>query len=113
MRKNIKQKPDWKVKFYNCKPWKILRQKMIDKARGICASCNEIIIGSPEVHHLIELTMHNVTNPNISFNPKLLKVLCTDCHNKQHGRFMAAEKIIIVNDNLDVDYGRRKYAKHS
>jgi len=102
---------DWKAKFYNSKAWKLTRAHMIQQSKGICALCGELIIGSPEVHHLAELTKASALDPAISLNPELLEVLHKECHDKRHGRFMAEEKVIIVDDSLNIDYGRRQYGK--
>jgi len=84
---------------------------MIQQKKGVCDLCGELIIGSPEVHHVVELTPANIHNHAISLNPKLLEVLHHECHDKKHGRFETHEKEIIVDDELNIDYGRRQYAK--
>jgi|GEM_PF-488354 len=101
----------WRAKFYKSKSWKILRQKMINQKKGICDLCGELIIGSPEVHHMVELTEANAKIPEISLNPALLEVLHHECHDRRHGRFIGEKQGIIVDDELNIDYGRRKYAK--
>ncbi len=43
--------------------------------------------GWVEVHHKIHLTPANVDDDEISINSENLILLCTKCHNKEHGRF--------------------------
>jgi 5-methylcytosine-specific restriction endonuclease McrA len=101
----------WQERFYNSRAWKLLRAQMIQSRQGVCNMCGDIIVGSPEVHHKIALSEANVSNPQVSLNPALLEVLHKECHDKRHGRFATAEKVIIVDDDLSIDYGRRQYAK--
>ena len=71
-------------RFYRSDSWKIARAIKIASAAGICEMC-----GKPgkEVHHIVHLTPENVTYPNVSLNQDNLMLLCTECHNKVHGRF--------------------------
>jgi 5-methylcytosine-specific restriction endonuclease McrA len=94
--------------FYNSKVWKQTRVAMIKQSQGVCALCGEIIIGSPEVHHKIELNELNISNPLVSLNPDFLEVLHKECHDKRHDRFTRQEKEIIVDDELNIDYSKRR-----
>lgn len=99
--------PYWKRKFYNSKQWKAIRQVIIQRDKGICFFCGKLILTSPEVDHEIELTKDNWMKPEISLNPKLLRLAHHKCHNERHHRFGVYKKETIVNDELDIDYERR------
>lgn len=83
-----------------------MRAFIIRRDEGVCQICQELVIDSPEVHHIIELTADNYMNPEISLNPELLITTHKECHNKKHNRFCLL-KNIIVDDNLNIDYSRR------
>lgn len=66
--------------FYDSKKWKRARDAKIKLARGVCEICGN---AGTEVHHKIELTDENLTNPEIALDLKNLQLLCTSCHNMQ------------------------------
>ena len=55
-------------------------------AKGLCEDCLKkgIITPAEEVHHKIELTMFNISDPSISLNNDNLCALCHRCHMKRH-----------------------------
>lgn len=55
---------------------------MLDKVNYKCQECGQV--GKLEVHHTITLNEQNINDPAIALNDQLLRVLCTDCHFKQH-----------------------------
>lgn len=75
--------------FYASKEWINLRLSLIAERGNRCAHCKEIISNARDIigHHTIELTPENVSDHNISLNPKLIEIICFDCHNKEHKRF--------------------------
>ena len=99
-------------KFYASRAWRMTRAWVIDRDKGICQSCGEIIFGEMTVHHEINLTPQNVNDPAISLNPELLKTLCHVCHDKAHKRFSGAvrciERKVIVDDDLNINYKKRQ-----
>lgn len=97
----------WQIKFYNSKEWKRMRAYIIQRDKGICFFCGKLILGTPEVDHKIELTKDNWYKPEISLNPVLLRSAHHKCHNRRHHRFGEQKKESIVNDELEIDYGRR------
>lgn len=86
--------------FYASKEWITLRLLLINERGNKCEHCHEIIPKSKELigHHTIELTPENVHDHNISLNPKLIEIVCFDCHNKEHKRFgyQGAKEVYIV-----------------
>ena len=98
---------DWARRFYKSDPWLAVRAFVIARDKYVCQLCKGVIIGSPHVHHIIELTEENHTNPEISLNPELLETLHHDCHDERHGRFGHRPKETIVGADLNIDYKRR------
>ena len=71
-------------RFYKSDEWKKARMIKISEVGGLCEECGRV---GEEVHHIIHLTAENVSDPMISINQENLKLLCKDCHNKEHERF--------------------------
>jgi len=57
--------------------------------RLTCEDCGKVITTprEAELDHIIELTPDNVHDVNITLNPKNVRLLDHDCHNKRHSRF--------------------------
>lgn len=72
-------------RFYASKAWNDLARLIREQKHFICDKCGKP--GATQVHHIIELTPDNITNPSISLNPRNLMLLCSECHNKVHHRF--------------------------
>lgn len=70
--------------FYNSKQWNKCRASYIKSVFGLCERC-----GKPGyiVHHIKQLTLMNINNPDVSLNHENLEYLCLDCHNEEHKRF--------------------------
>lgn len=72
--------------FYNSKEWIQLSDYIRKKYFHICQDCGKP--NSKEVHHVIPVTELNVHDPTITLNPDNLVLLCNECHNKRHNRFI-------------------------
>lgn len=74
--------------FYGRKEYLTLAQSCKVKSGGVCARCGGVFdIAELRPHHIIELTLDNVDDPNIALNPENIEVLCHKCHNEVHARF--------------------------
>lgn len=74
--------------FYCRKDYLTLALQCKIKSGGKCAECGEIFdIDELRPHHIIELTLDNIDDVNITLNPDNIEVLCHNCHNKRHARF--------------------------
>lgn len=84
--------------FYCSKAWRDLAISMKIAAGGKCQRCGKIIEDMSFLigHHTIELDEDNVSNPEIALNPKLIEIICLDCHNKEHRRFGNKQRVYIV-----------------
>ena len=85
-------------RFYCSKPWLDLSYVLKIEAKGKCQKCGKIVLEFKDLipHHTIELTEDNVDDHSISLNPKLIEVICFQCHNKEHRRFGHSKKVYIV-----------------
>ena len=74
--------------FYCRKDYLDLAQSCKIKSGGICARCGGVFdISGLRPHHIIELTLENIDDVNITLNPDNIEVLCHECHNATHNRF--------------------------
>ena len=93
-------------RVYNTQRWKTLRQLIYDRDGGICYFCHKLVTKRPNIHHLIEVDETNYQDENIMWNPDNLVTCHSWCHNEHHERFGYSKKI--VNDDLSINYERRK-----
>jgi 5-methylcytosine-specific restriction endonuclease McrA len=84
-------------RFYRSAAWQQARLIKITSANGRCEKCGGI---GEEVHHIIELTLENINNPEITLGKNNLILLCRDCHNAQHQRFKKKESQFDFDGNL-------------
>lgn len=77
---------DFAKKFYKTKAWRGCRQAHIASVFNLCQAClrrGDIVAGHI-VHHKIELTPDNISDPSVSLNAEHLEYLCLKCHNAEH-----------------------------
>lgn len=72
--------------FYQSKEWKKCRESYYKKVGGLCERCLAIGIvkAGVIVHHKIELTLENYTDPSIALSFDNLMLLCRPCHEQIH-----------------------------
>lgn len=72
--------------FYQSKEWKKCREAYYKKAGGLCERCLAvgIVKAGVIVHHKIELTLENYTDPAIALSFDNLMLLCRPCHEQIH-----------------------------
>lgn len=92
--------------FYKSPEWHAVRQAVIDRDKGICYFCGQIVLKRMTVHHIQELNEENWMNPEISLNLDNLVLCHAECHNEHHKRWGYKESI--ANDDLTIDYSKRK-----
>jgi len=71
----------WARAFYNSAIWKQQRLHALRRDQYSCVDCGG---RAEEVHHRIELTVTNITDPSVSLALDNLVSLCYDCHQKRH-----------------------------
>lgn len=74
-------------RFYKSKAWQRCRRDYAKSVHHMCEECMKYGIYRPGdiVHHKIELTPNNISNPEITLGWNNLELLCRDCHAKKHG----------------------------
>lgn len=87
--------------FYKSKEWqdllKILKlSRLNEEGNIICECCGKPIVKKYDCigHHIIELTMANVYNADISLNPANIQLVHHACHNKIHHRLGRIERAV-------------------
>ena len=76
--------------FYKSKEWQAVRTAVIANACGICQRCKKK--PGKIVHHIIQLTPHNIGNKNIALGLDNLKLVCKDCHEAEHNHLLATTR---------------------
>ena len=76
-------------RFYRSAAWQQARLIKITSANGRCEKCGGV---GEEVHHIIHVTLSNVEDLKVTLNQGNLILLCKDCHNKEHERFIQNKK---------------------
>lgn len=72
--------------FYSSKAWRDCREAYWKKAHGLCEECLKRGAYKPGeiVHHIIELTPDNITDPRIATGFDNLQLVCRECHAAKH-----------------------------
>lgn len=81
--------------FYSSKAWKQTRAAYRKAQRNLCELCleNGIIKPCEIVHHKIEITPVNISDPTVTLNWDNLQCLCREHHAKVHGYSLERFKI--------------------
>ena len=78
---------DYARQFYSSKAWQRTRESYAKSKRNLCEVClaKGIITPAEIVHHKIELTPQNITDPSITLSFDNLQCVCRECHAAAHG----------------------------
>lgn len=93
---------------YKTSTWKYIRKAVIERDRDICYFCGKLILKKRTIHHLKEIDETNYSDPNVAFNLDNLVECHKECHDKWHDRFKVNDKKSIVDEDLNINYQRRK-----
>ena len=76
-------------RLYTSKAWIDLRFNLIIERGPICQRCNKVMVDTSKLigHHSVTLTPQNINDINITLNPKMIELICFDCHNAEHKRY--------------------------
>lgn len=85
-------------KFYTSRSWRAFREMVIIENGGICSRCNKVFTDTSqlEVHHIQHLKEHDYNDYSKTFNKDNVEVICHQCHNEEHGRFITNKEVILV-----------------
>ena len=72
--------------FYKSKQWQHCRDNYLKSVGGLCENClqNGKYVPAVIVHHVINITQQNITNPEITLNWDNLRCVCRECHAQEH-----------------------------
>mgnify|MGYP000182066068 CR=1 FL=1 len=73
--------------FYKSIAWQNCRNAYAKSKSFLCENClSKGIYKSGEiVHHIEPITPDNIGNPDITLSWNNLRLVCRDCHGKEHG----------------------------
>lgn len=85
---------EFAASFYKSKAWQACRASYIDQ-HPLCEDCLARGIYTPAeiVHHIVELTPENITDPTIALSHDNLRAVCRECHAAEHGARIRRYKI--------------------
>lgn len=88
--------------FYSSKEWQSTRDLYIKSVGGLCENCLAKGIYKPGkvVHHIVHLSAGNIDNPEITLNPKNLRLVCQDCHAEEHAEGPALRYCFDADGNV-------------
>lgn len=75
------------TRFYKSKDWRMMSVRYLQDHAWVCEDCGGLAV---EVHHVVPIQTDEGWNKRFDVNN--LVAVCTDCHNRRHGRFLAKEK---------------------
>lgn len=94
---------DWAKSFYRSKAWLTCRKSYIQQRTlidgGLCEICHKEPIYI--VHHKINLTPANISDPDIALNHCNLEGNCKRCHDLQEGHFIDSLNMPKLNCTFD------------
>lgn len=77
---------DYAKAFYKSKAWKECQKTYKAMVGGLCEDCleNGAYKSGVIVHHKEHITPDNIFNPDITLNFDNLKLVCRECHAREH-----------------------------
>jgi adenylate kinase family enzyme len=85
-------------KFYTSRTWRAFRELVIIENGGVCNRCHKVFTDTSqlEVHHIKHLKGNDYDDYNKTLNKENVEVICHQCHNEEHGRFITHKEVILV-----------------
>ena len=79
---------DYARQFYSSKAWQRTRAAYAKSKRNLCEVClaKGIITPAEIVHHKVQITPDNITDPTVTLNWNNLQCVCRECHASIHDR---------------------------
>ena len=96
---------DFAVGFYKSKQWQRCREGYIASVHGLCEDCLKKGVYNPGVivHHIEHITQANINKPEVTLNFNNLKLVCRDCHAKEHSKEVNKRYEIDLNGNVKIN----------
>ena len=79
--------------FYKSAAWQQARTQALIRDHGLCQTPG-CFAPAQEVHHIIELTPENISDPSIALCLDNLQSLCRECHQNKHKKQEAEPRYI-------------------
>lgn len=78
---------DFSRAFYHSPAWRRARAAAMRRSHGLCEECLKRGVVRPAeiVHHIVELTPANVSDPTVATDLSNLECVCRECHARVHG----------------------------
>ena len=72
--------------FYKSRAWRDCRDAYAASKAFLCEECLKkgMYVPGKIVHHRVHLSPENISDPNVTLNWKNLKLVCQDCHAREH-----------------------------
>lgn len=88
---------DFAKQFYSSKTWQTCRNEYAAYRGHLCEDCLKRGIYKPGVivHHVEELTPANIERPEVSLNWDNLRLVCRECHSKEHDHRMKGRRYTV------------------
>lgn len=92
----------WADSFYHSSKWKKQRKNILLRDHFTCTEpgCHR---RASEVHHIVELTIDNINDENISLAESNLRSLCHDCHTRITSEMKAGTYGILPSITFDAN----------
>ena len=89
----VRMAKDFSRAFYASADWERARDAALTRDAHLCQHCLQQgeITPAVMVHHIIELTPANISDPSIATDPSNLVSLCDRCHKKVHHQITLLE----------------------
>lgn len=89
---------DFAQGFYKSKQWRDCRNAFVKSKGGLCEDCLDKgrYTAGEIVHHIVNISPKNINDPDVTLNWNNLRLVCRECHAKEHGA--KQRRYVIEND---------------
>ena len=79
---------EFSAAFYKSQQWRKCRDAFAASKGWLCEECMKkgLIVPGEIVHHRVELTPQNITDPSVTLAWSNLRLLCRECHAAIHDK---------------------------
>ena len=98
---------EYAEEFYKSKTWQKCRESYSKSVGGLCEDCmaKGIITPGDTVHHIKHITPQNISNAMITLDWNNLRLVCRDCHAKEHSSHKDRRYSVDENGNVAINCG--------
>lgn len=79
---------EFSAAFYKSQQWRKCRDAFAASKGWLCEECAKkgLIVPGEIVHHRVELTPQNITDPSVTLSWSNLELVCRECHAAIHDK---------------------------